>query len=667
MGGTLSYLRGAGNNADGNGTYGQNGEESYEMTKLTPTITSKQESVQGHLYKQPIGYDPTISSNRWKLRFFILKKLGLFYYHVSFIRSFKLRDLNRAELGELCETNDGNSGYKILLQFKDGHLLTLATTSKSVATQWVNHLNSFLQTHTFALNLGLGSTKDNNENDNSYNQSRQNDNSYMQNDMQNDYISESKSEIFTSFVYVSERGTLKDFEKKYVILDFTRDHQEMIIQDMTLLGNFNLRQCHVSDVSHCDLPPVMEGGHCIKIVNRETGRILTLASPQESDIAAWKIHLEQACALTAQSTMCEQDINHISMVEFHNTLHTCFENGNKLRPQSIQPRPKDVKMSQTVKESHDVKMSPTVEESHDVKMSQDVKQVFFILSFDGGGIRGVIPCLLLERLMARFPNLLSHVSMVSGTSNGSLIAMALAFGHHPATIREMTELTSKSVFSEQAARYIVSAAKWSNRYLSVFCKETWQDLKMSDAYIPCLVPSFCLDPMKVEVFTSFSENAHEHLVSDVTMKSCAAPTFFPAWKSSVDGGVFAHCPADLAVVHAMNDLHIPLKNIVVLSFSTGHVKRSMKEDVTEEDAAANTHNYGYYQWASQLPSVIWEGMIEKSTLMCEKLLGERFFRIDPELPKYYPLDRPEVLPELHAVANEVDLTQAERWLSQFNF
>lgn len=184
---------------------------------------------------------------------------------------------------------------------------------------------------------------------------------------------------------------------------------------------------------------------------------------------------------------------------------------------------------------------------------------------------------------------------------------------------------------------------------------------MKESLLPCLVPSFCLTDMKVEMNSSFLDETKHEKVSDVVMKSCSAPTFFSAWKGSVDGGMFAHCPADLAIVYAMRELKVPLKDIYVLSFSTGHIQTDATK-IQDTNASDNTHNFGYYQWASLLPTVIWEGMIEKSVLLCQQLIGDRFFRLDPILPKEYPLDNPQVLPELHALAKEVDLSRVCQWL-----
>ena len=57
---------------------------------------------------------------------------------------------------------------------------------------------------------------------------------------------------------------------------------------------------------------------------------------------------------------------------------------------------------------------------------------FRILSCDGGGIRGVLTAVLLNRLAAAYPALLQDrpgtITMFAGTSTGGIIALGLAAG-----------------------------------------------------------------------------------------------------------------------------------------------------------------------------------------------------------------------------------------------
>ena len=51
---------------------------------------------------------------------------------------------------------------------------------------------------------------------------------------------------------------------------------------------------------------------------------------------------------------------------------------------------------------------------------------FNILTIDGGGLRGLIPAIILERLSSRFPRLVDAFDMIAGTSSGAILGASLA-------------------------------------------------------------------------------------------------------------------------------------------------------------------------------------------------------------------------------------------------
>src|SRR5262249_45256840 len=79
-----------------------------------------------------------------------------------------------------------------------------------------------------------------------------------------------------------------------------------------------------------------------------------------------------------------------------------------------------------------------------------------ILSIDGGGIRGIIPVVLLERLglAAGEPAWLDSVDLIAGTSTGGLIALALAAGKSLAEIRDMYKARGAEIFDRSLWRVI---------------------------------------------------------------------------------------------------------------------------------------------------------------------------------------------------------------------
>jgi len=46
-----------------------------------------------------------------------------------------------------------------------------------------------------------------------------------------------------------------------------------------------------------------------------------------------------------------------------------------------------------------------------------------ILSIDGGGVRGILTCVVLERLAEAVPDFLTKLDLFAGTSTGSVLAL----------------------------------------------------------------------------------------------------------------------------------------------------------------------------------------------------------------------------------------------------
>jgi patatin-like phospholipase/acyl hydrolase len=71
-----------------------------------------------------------------------------------------------------------------------------------------------------------------------------------------------------------------------------------------------------------------------------------------------------------------------------------------------------------------------------------------------------------------FPTLLDKVDMVSGCSNGGMIAMSIAYGYSPASSRELLETSGNWLFRKKNSN--LKKAKYSNDLLKIFCDEVWK-------------------------------------------------------------------------------------------------------------------------------------------------------------------------------------------------
>ncbi|MBP7275246.1 MAG: patatin-like phospholipase family protein, partial [Kiritimatiellae bacterium] len=71
-----------------------------------------------------------------------------------------------------------------------------------------------------------------------------------------------------------------------------------------------------------------------------------------------------------------------------------------------------------------------------------------ILSLDGGGIRGLLTLILLERLERERPGWLGRVNLLSGASTGGIIALGIAHGVPMAELRALYEHKAREIFDD---------------------------------------------------------------------------------------------------------------------------------------------------------------------------------------------------------------------------
>jgi patatin-like phospholipase/acyl hydrolase len=140
------------------------------------------------------------------------------------------------------------------------------------------------------------------------------------------------------------------------------------------------------------------------------------------------------------------------------------------------------------------------------------------------------------------------------------------------------------------------------------------------------------------------------------MRTSAAPTYFPSYQGYVDGGVVANNPSLSALATALDGRAggQSLENIFLLSLGTGQSPNFV-------DTKNGDKDWGFSQWAKPLVSMMIDGSMGVADFQCQQLLGERYRRVGPYLPKPMPLDS-QNLDQMRAWANDVDLDTTIAWL-----
>ncbi len=290
---------------------------------------------------------------------------------------------------------------------------------------------------------------------------------------------------------------------------------------------------------------------------------------------------------------------------------------------------------------------------------------FRIMTFDGGGIRGALTARLLKRLEAIFPDLIKSTHFFAGTSTGSFIALGLAAGAPPGKLTELyTKENGEYIFKP---RYLeLFRPKYDNDHLKkLLCSLFSCTLKLKDLEKKVLVPSFRVSgPLDWNAifFNNFpNSDTLEEMVIDVALASSAAPVYFPSYRSHIDGGVVANNPSTAAIALASDVLagNQKFDHIYLLSFGTGFCP--LKID-------ADTAGWGALEWVlysdPPLPllSLMFDGLVEADARFSSQLLGPRYYRVNPLLPKPIALDDYQKIPELISLAKDVNLRPLIHWI-----
>ena len=299
-----------------------------------------------------------------------------------------------------------------------------------------------------------------------------------------------------------------------------------------------------------------------------------------------------------------------------------------------------------------------------------------VLTVDGGGVRGVIPAIVLERLCGE-PGLegwLDRADFLAGTSTGGLIVLSLAAGIDVTELRGLYEKRAADVFADNLFDDVKDVGKlfgadYRVANLERVVHEVLGDVTLADLDTRVLVTAFDLDneaaverTWKPKLFHNFpgGDSDDGALAYRVGTASAAAPTYFATFDGYIDGGVFATNPSMCALAQTQ-DARIPaderadLQDVRLLSLGTGRSLRHI---------AGASHDWGYVKWVRPLLDLMLDGVNGIAHYQCSQLLGERYHRLAPTFPPGRQIGMDDVgdIPYMVDFASGLDLTATANWL-----
>lgn len=184
-----------------------------------------------------------------------------------------------------------------------------------------------------------------------------------------------------------------------------------------------------------------------------------------------------------------------------------------------------------------------------------------ILSIDGGGIRGIIPAVVLAEIENRTGKPVSQLfDLVAGTSTGGILALGLCksdgSGNPQFSAEKLMELYTErggEIFSRSFWHGVSSVAGlleevYPAEPLETVLKDYFGTDLLKNALKPVLISSYDIEHRQPFFFKSWREDENTVEMRLVARATSAAPTYFEPLKLAldtgeatlIDGGVFGY-------------------------------------------------------------------------------------------------------------------------------
>jgi patatin-like phospholipase/acyl hydrolase len=295
-----------------------------------------------------------------------------------------------------------------------------------------------------------------------------------------------------------------------------------------------------------------------------------------------------------------------------------------------------------------------------------------ILSIDGGGVRGLIPGMVIVEIEKRMGKPISELfDLISGTSAGGHIALALATpgdGGKPkwsaaelaAYYREAYgRIFDNSGFKVLDALKGLTNERYSAHGIDTALNEVFGKTKLSEALVEVLITAFEVESGEPHFFLrseARKDPKKDHLMSFVARATSAAPTYFePAAKfdgnegmAFLDGALFANNPSMCAFAHAQS-LGFDEDEMTIISLGTGAVSRILEYQ--------EVRHWGLANWARPILDITSQASNRAIDWQLNHILRKgHYFRVQPLMSGMRSaIDdaRPETISALEETSSEV--------------
>ncbi|WP_349966876.1 patatin-like phospholipase family protein [Wolbachia endosymbiont of Armadillidium arcangelii] len=259
----------------------------------------------------------------------------------------------------------------------------------------------------------------------------------------------------------------------------------------------------------------------------------------------------------------------------------------------------------------------------------------YILSVDGGGIRGIIPAIILAEIEKRARKPIAEIfDLVAGTSTGGIVVAGLCKKDKPQySANDLVEFYQeygsyifKSSFFRRSILSWFNCTQYPHKNIEYVLHKYFGDDVFKNTLSNVLITSYDIHNNCPFFFKSWKEDRNFIKLRDVLRAATAAPTYFaPKYLKInqkemvlVDGGVFANNPA--ACAYANSKKLFPNEEIILVSIGTGRLSNRIKY-----------RKLGKIAWIKPLLNVMFASSLDVVNYQLGNVMDDRYIRIQSQL------------------------------------
>src|SRR5829696_3491780 len=269
-----------------------------------------------------------------------------------------------------------------------------------------------------------------------------------------------------------------------------------------------------------------------------------------------------------------------------------------------------------------------------------------VLCIDGGGIRGLIPALMLAEIERRTGRRTADMfDLIAGTSTGGILACALTRrgedGRPMYSAEELAELyvtEGPRIFDRSLVKTVTSLdglvdEKYDDDGLNAALAAYLGDARLNEALTDLLITAYDIHDRFAFFFRSSrarTDDRYDFSLADAARATSAAPTYFEPIEVTdgagdrtyalIDGGVFAVNPAMCALAEVVGS---GAELEVLASLGTGSQTRRYEI----EDAK----DWGAIEWVRPLLEMVFDGVADTVDFEAATLAKDRYRRFQAAL------------------------------------